>query len=383
MHAMRTIPFYKHDLKPDDAAPVIEVINSLFLTTGRVCSQVGEQLQSFFGIEHALLTSSWTSGATAALLALKIRPGDEVIIPAMTFIATANIVELVGGRPVFVDVDPQTLLIMPDAVLKAVTPRTRAVIPVHLYGNMCDMRALRSTLPRSIALIEDAAHCFEGSRDGYLPGAHADLASFSFYATKNVTCGEGGAIIGHDPELMQAIEQTRLHGMTTGAVDRFLGNSYQHWDQDVLGIKANLPDLLAALLPAQIKSIRSRLPRRAELARRYRQAFARGPLRLVQEIPGVVDAHHLFVIHVPLSVRDNAIAVLNEHGIQVTVNYRSVPTMRYYARKYGFKFGDFPVADEWGAGTISLPFFPSMTEDDQAYVVETVEKYLYPLCRKS
>jgi UDP-4-amino-4-deoxy-L-arabinose-oxoglutarate aminotransferase len=378
---MRTVPFYKHDLKPDDAKSVADVINSLFLTTGSVCSHVHKQLESFFDVKHALLTSSWTSGAIAALLALKVGPGDEVIIPAMTFVATANVAELVGARPIFIDVDPQTLLMTPEAVSAALTARTRAVIPVHLYGNMCDIGALRSILPQSVALIEDAAHCFEGSRDGYLPGANSDVAIFSFYATKNVTCGEGGAVIGHDSGLMQTIAQIRLHGMTTAAIDRFRGNSYQHWDQDLLGIKANLPDLLAALLPAQIETIRSRLPRRAQIAARYRSAFAEGPIRLVREIPSVVDAHHLFVIHVPPPVRDSAIAILNEHGIQVTVNYRSVPTMRYYARKYDFKFGDFPVADEWGAGTISLPFFPALTEDDQAYVIETVAKHVYPLCR--
>lgn len=374
------VPFYRHGLSRTDADAVADVLESLFLTTGLVCRRVEERLKAFFDAEHALLTSSWTSGATAALLALKIGPGDEVIVPAMTFVATANVVELVGARPVFVDVEPDTLLLEPDEVARALTPRTRAVIPVHLYGAMCRMLEMRRLLPSKVALIEDAAHCFEGLRDGYRPGAHSDLAIFSFYATKNVTCGEGGAIIGHDPALMSAIEQVRLHGMTKGAVDRFRGDNYVHWDQDLLGIKANLPDLLAALLPAQLDKVDERLARRGALEMRYRAAFASGPLRLVGEAPGVVSAHHLFTVHVPPAARDSAIAALNDHGVQVTVNFRSVPTMRYYARKYGYRFGDFPVADTWGAGTISLPLFPGMTSEEQEHVIATVIEHVYPLC---
>lgn len=184
------------------------------------------------------------------------------IVPATTFVATANVVELLGAKPVFVDVDPATLMPTPAAIAATLTRNTRVAMPVHLYGQMCDVAALRRALgPRSdIAIIEDCAHSFESTFNGDPPGSHSDAAIFSFYATKNVTCGEGGAVVTRRPELFEAVLQTRLHGMSAGAIDRFEKNRYRHWDVARLGTKANLPDLLAALLPRQIATIRQRLP---------------------------------------------------------------------------------------------------------------------------
>src|SRR5690348_1612230 len=189
-----TIDFYRHSLTPSSASAVEDVLRTPFLTSGAVCKRVEAMLCDFFGTSHAFTTSSWTSGAIAGLLALGIGPGDEVIVPAMTFIASANVVELVGARPVFVDVDPATLLMTSEAALAAVTERTKAIMPVHLYGQMCDVAGLRKALAarHDIAIIEDCAHSFEAKRDDYVPGKFSDLAIFSFYATKNVTCGEGG-----------------------------------------------------------------------------------------------------------------------------------------------------------------------------------------------
>ncbi|MEJ1932411.1 DegT/DnrJ/EryC1/StrS family aminotransferase, partial [Nostoc sp. NIES-2111] len=190
------VPFYRHDLSSQDAGSVATVLDTPFLTSGEVGRKVEDQLCRFFDAPAALLTNSWTNGALTTFFALGVGPGDEVIVPAMTFISSANVIGMVGAKAVFVDVDPVTLLTDPDLVRKAVTPRTKAVIPVHLYGQLCDMPALRAALADrpDIVIIEDAAHCFEGSREGYRPGAHGDVAIFSFYATKNVTCGEGGAI---------------------------------------------------------------------------------------------------------------------------------------------------------------------------------------------
>src|SRR5262249_1697026 len=185
--------FYRHDLGPGDADAVARVLASPYLTSGEVCRRVEADLCSFFDVPHAVMVNSWTNGAVAVLLALGIGPGDEVIVPAMTFISSANVAELVGAKPVFVDVDAETLLMTPAAVKAAVTSRPRAVIPVHLYGQMCDIREMRVALAGrpDIAILEDAAHSFESSLNGELPGAHSDAAIFSFYATKNVTCGEG------------------------------------------------------------------------------------------------------------------------------------------------------------------------------------------------
>lgn len=383
------VPFYRHVLGPEDAKPIADVLASPFLTTGRVCKAVEAQLCEYFSVPHAALVNSWTNGALATLLAMGIGRGDEVIVPAMTFIASANVVELTGATTVFVDVDPETLLLTPDEVSKHVTTRTRAVIPVHLYGQMCDIPELRRTLDahpangQKIAIIEDCAHCFEGERNGLKPGHASHAAIFSFYATKNVTCGEGGAIVVHDPGLFQAILETKLHGMSAIAADRFSGNRYNHWDMLRLGTKANLPDLLAALLPRQIETIDARLPERWEIANRYRQSFAGGPLRLVADLQECRHAEHLFTVGVPGGRRDDAIRALNEAGVGVTVNYRAVSRTTYYRNRYPESADAFPIATAWGEETLTLPLFPGMTRDEQDYVIDVVRRNVFPLVERS
>lgn len=373
------VPFYIHSLDSSSAASVEAVLSTAFLTSGSVGRGVEAQLCEFFGTDHALLTNSWTNGAIATLLALDIGPGDEVIVPAMTFVATSNVVELVGARPVFVDVDPDTLLLRPEDVAAHVTPRTRAVIPVHLYGQMVDMAALRAAVGDDIALIEDAAHCFEGRLRGDTPGRHSDAAIFSFYATKNVTCGEGGAIVTRRGDLHERLMQTRLHGMSAGAIDRMRKGSYRHWDMACLGTKANLPDLLAALLPDQISGIRDRLALRNAVGERYRNALSNLGFRMQAAIPGCENAWHLLPIHVPPSVRDDVIGILNSEEIGVTVNYQSVPSMTYYREKYGFTDSDFPVSQEWGGGTLSLPLYPGLGEAEQDFVLDVLRDRVAPL----
>ena len=379
------VDYYRHDLSADDAAAMAAVLATPFLTSGPVGKQVERQMAEFFSVPHALLTNSWTNGAVATLLALGIGPGDEVIVPAMTFIATANVVELLGATPVLVDVDPATLLMRAEDMTTAISPRTRAVIPVHLYGQMCDIPAMRRALGGrdDIAIIEDCAHCFEGERDGAKPGAHSDAAIFSFYATKNIACGEGGAVITGRDDLHEKLLQTRLHGMSAGAADRFKTGSYRHWDMARLGVKANLPDLLAALLPDQISRVYERLERRARLATRYREAFSDMPVACPARVPACLDAHHLFPIAVEAGRRDEILTHLGEAGIGATVNYRAIHTLTYYREKYGFRAEDFPAANSWGSRTISLPLFPSLTFREQDHVIGTLRKITHPLLEQT
>jgi UDP-4-amino-4-deoxy-L-arabinose-oxoglutarate aminotransferase len=272
-------------------------------------------------------------------------------------------------------------MLTPEGVLGALTERTRAVIPVHLYGQMMDIAGLKTVLATrpDIAIVEDCAHCFEGERDGYKPGAHSTCAIFSFYATKNVTCGEGGAIITNDKVLHEKILATRLHGMSASAIDRFKSGSYRHWDMMRLGVKANLPDLLASLLPAQIATIDSRLAQRERIAMRYQQAFASMPIRIPAAIGNNKHAHHLFVVHVPKEIRDSVLALLADRKIGCTVNFRSVPTLTYYAEKYGYTGEHFPISYEWGAGTVSLPFYPSLPVEKQDFVIKVFREEVVPL----
>ena len=375
------VPFYRHELTSADASLVATVLSTPFLTSGNIGRDVEAQLCEYFGTKHALLVNSWTNGAVATLLALGIGPGDEVIVPAQTFIATANVAEILGAKPVFVDVDPDTLLLTPSAVRNATTARTRAVIPVHLYGQMVDIAAVRNALRDlpDIAIIEDSAHCFEGELGGEKPGAHSTCAIFSFYATKNVTCGEGGAIVTNDTALYELLLQTRMHGMSAGAIDRFKQGGYRHWDMARLGAKANLPDLLSCLLPPQIKTVDRKLERRSELAAIYEAHLSDAPIRLQKLVGNAKHAHHLLAIHVPPNVRDKVLDLLGDHGIGVTVNYRSVPTLSYYRQKYGYQNDSFPNSEEWGNGTVSLPLYPSLTDDEQNHVITVLKEKVAPL----
>ncbi len=379
------VPFYRHGLTAKSAERVAAVLDSPFLTTGQVCTAVEAQLCGYFGVPHATLVSSWTSGATATLMAMGVGPGDEVIVPAMTFIASANVVELLGARSVLVDVDPATQLMTAEAVGSAITPRTKAVMPVHLYGQMADIAAIRSAIDASAAaaqkiwLLEDCAHCFEGTLNGIRPGAHSDAAVFSFYATKNVTCGEGGAVITRDAGLHGRLLETRLHGMSAIAAKRFEGGKYNHWDMNRLGIKANLPDLLAALLPDQIATIDARLPNRIALAKTYETALEGGPFRILTRVPGCVSAEHLFVLGIPGGKRDDAIAVLNAAGIGVTVNYLALPALTYYRARYPDAASQCPNAMAWGDETLSLPLFPGLTDDEQQHVIAMLKSKVAPL----
>jgi len=375
------VPFYRHSLSPENAQLVAKVLETPFLTSGPIGKEVEVQLCEYFRATHAKLVNSWTNGAVATLLAMNIGPGDEVIVPAMTFIATANVVELVGAKPVFIDCDPDTLLITPELIKAAITKNTKAVIPVHMYGQMSDVKAIKDILPKDqkISIIEDCAHTFEAKFNGERPGKYSDASIFSFYATKNVTCGEGGAIITNDEKLFERIQQSILHGMSAGAVDRFKAGQYKHWGMEHLGTKANLPDLLACLLPEQIKTIDQRLGIREELARKYESAFEGTKIRFPKHMNSVVHSRHLFPIEVGSKTRDKALLTLGDSNIGSTVNYRSVTSMKFYQEKYSFNGSEFPVSQAWGEGTISIPLFPGMTHDEQSYVIDVLLNKIEPL----
>jgi len=368
------VPFYRHAVSPDWSSAVARVIETPFLTSGAVGRRVEATLADYFGVPHVKLTNSWTNGCVAALLALDIGPGDEVIVPAMTFVACANVVELVGAKPVFADVDPDTLLLTPRTVAAARTDATRAVMPVHLYGQMVDVAALRAEVGDDVAIVEDAAHAFEARLRGERPGTHGDCAIFSFYATKNVTCGEGGAIITRSADLAATIAQTVLHGMSAGAADRFREGRYRHWDVARLGTKANLPDLLAALIEPQIPGVGDRLARRVAVYERYCEGLP--GVRRPMIHPDAVCAHHLFPIAVEPARRDDLLQHLGAEGVGATVNYNPVPLTTLYRDKYGFTEADFPVATRWGLGTVSLPMYPDLPRDEQDYTIACVRRFL-------
>ncbi len=367
------VPFFRHDLGQAELASVAEVLAGPILTTGEVVDRFERRFADALGLPHAVGVTSCTGALHLSLVALGIGPGDEVITTPMTFIATATAILEAGATPVFVDVEPDTGNLDATRIEAAITERTRAILPVHLYGQMCDMRAIRKIADRhQLRVIEDAAHCVEGERDGARVGHLADTVCFSFYATKNLTCGEGGAVALHDGPLREKLRLLRLHGMTKTAADR-AREGYQHWDMVLLGWKYNMDNIQAALLLPQLERLESNWSKRRALAARYERDLAELPgLSLPRTLPGVRHARHLFAVWIEGGRRDEVLRALHERGIGVVVNYRAIHLLTYFRDRYGFVPGRFPNAERIGDATLSLPFYPGMTEASADEVVDAL-----------
>ncbi len=367
------VEFFKHNLDEGDIANVGEAMRGKFLTTGDWVERFEQGLAGYLGREHAVGVTSATGGLHLALAAMGLGEGDEVITTPMSFVATANAIVTAGAKPVFVDVEAGTGNIDAALVEGAVTERTKAILPVHLYGVMCEMTALAEiSAARGLWVLEDAAHALESERDAARPGDLSDGAVFSFYATKSITCGEGGAVVTDDETLAGRLRVLRLHGVTKGAAERH-GKAYRHYDMEELGWKYNMSNIQAAILVGQIERIDAMRTRRESLARRYREGLREVEGVKMPEIPeGSVSGHHLFTIWVDR--RDEVMARLEERGVGVAVNYRAIHLMKYYRERYGYGEGDFPEAERIGARTVSLPLYPKLRVSEVDFVVESVRE---------
>lgn len=367
------VEFHRHSLGVDEFNAVVDTLHTIFLTTGPRCGEFEQAFARYLGVKEVVTTSSCTAALHLALGALKIGAGDEVITTPLSFIATANAILMVGATPRFVDVDPVTGLIDLDLIERAITPRTKAVIPVHLYGQMVDMRRLRDIADRhGLFIVEDAAHAIEAMRDGVRPGQLGDAACFSFYATKNMTCGEGGALATNRPERAELVRKLRNHGMTKSAAARYTGR-YQHWDMEHLGWKYNLTDFQAAMLMPQLGRIEERWQRREQIARRYEAAFSGAGIEFPRVLPADnKSARHLFTIWVDEHSRDQILGALQDRGVGVAVNYRAIPCTAFYRTQLKYQPGDFPVAERIGRRTISLPLYPRLQDNEVEYVSQCV-----------
>lgn len=374
------IPFYQHDLGREELDAVAKVLAGPILTTGDTVAEFEAVFATYLDCKFGLGVTSCTGALHMSLLALGIGGGDEVITTPMTFIATSTAIMEAGATPVFVDVEADTGNLDVSLVEAAITPRTKAIMPVHLYGLMCDMVALRGIADRhGLAIIEDCAHCVEGSRDGVRPGQLGDTACFSFYATKNLTCGEGGAVVTNRQDLFERLRLLRLHGMTKMAADR-QREGYKHWDMVAMGWKYNMDNLQAAMLLPQMKRIHAKLERRHALARRYEARLANvGAVRLPSTRPNSVHARHLFPIWVPSRFRDRVVEELVRLKVGTVVNYRAIHLLSYFSEMLGYQSGAFPNAERIGAETISLPFFPTMSEEQLDGAVDELAAVLTQL----
>jgi dTDP-4-amino-4,6-dideoxygalactose transaminase len=366
------VEFYRHNLNEKDTLKVREVLRSTFLTTGPVTKEFEDAFSEYLGLPNVVGLNSCTGAIHLSLLSFGIGKDDQVITTPMTFIATATAIMQTGAEPVFVDVEADTGLIDVSKIEGAVTTKTKVILPVHLYGTMADMRSLRTIADRhDLKIIEDCAHCIEGERDGIRPGQLSDTACYSFYATKNLTCGEGGALATKDDELAHKIRCLSLHGMSKDATSRYQG-TYEHWDMVDLGWKYNMHDISAALLIGQLHRLNETWQKRKAIWELYDEGLA--------DVSGVStpsregkSAYHLYTIWVDTDVRDDVLRGLQEKQIGVAVNYRAIHTLSFFRNHFGFDPSDYPTAFDIGSRTITLPLYPHLSVEEANYVVQSVK----------
>lgn len=371
------IEFFKHNIEQDDIKRSVDVLNSIFLTTGQVVSEFENAFAAYLKARHAVGVTSCTAALHLSLLAYGIGKGDEVITTPMSFCATSNSILHAGATPVFVDVEEETGNINAELIEAAITKRTKAILPVHLYGQMCDMKKIREIADKyNLIIIEDAAHAIEAERDGIKVGELGDAACFSFYATKNITSGEGGAVTTNNPEKADLLKALRLHGIDKSALDRYT-KVYEHWDMPVLGWKYNMDNIHAALLIGQLKKIDELWQKRDKIWRTYEDELAgiRG-LSILKTIGNSRHARHLFTILVGEDRRDSVLHELQDRGIGVAVNYRPIHLLKYYRKTFGYKEGDFPIAEDIGKRTISIPLYSRLEDAEVCYVIASLRSVL-------
>lgn len=373
------VEFFKHNIGPEEIRKVTEVLNSVFLTTGSVVGEFEKKFSGYLKCAHTVGVTSGTAALHLSLLACGIGPGDEVITTPMSFIATANAILHAGADPVFVDVEPDTGNIDADLIEAAISDKTKAILPVHLYGQMVDMKRVQAVAKRhGLAIIEDSAHCVEGERDGIRPAQLSHAACFSFYATKNMTSGEGGAVSTHDESISEKLLRLRLHGIDKTAAERYT-KTYQHYDMTLLGWKYNMDNIQAGLLLNQLDLIDQRLEQRDSLCRMYEAAFSNiEGIDFPKVLPQSRSARHMFTVWVDPDRRDEIMWKIQEQGIGVAINFRPIHLMQYYRQRYGFKPEMFPNAEKIGARTITLPLYPRLTRPEIEFVIEGVKKAIVP-----
>lgn len=378
------LPFAKPDITEAEVEAAASAIRSGWLTTGPNAAAFEREFADFVGGGvTAVAVNSATAGLHLALEALGIGPGDEVIVPTWTFTATAEVVRYLGADPVMVDVDQATLNIDLDAAAAAMSDRTRAVMPVHFAGLPVPATELRTLADRhGLAVVEDAAHAIPASTGGAHVGSGMhDAAVFSFYATKTITTGEGGMVTVSDEALAQRIRTMRLHGISRDVFGRYQSTT-PAWRYEVVapGFKYNLPDPAAAIGRVQLGRATELGHRRLAIARRYDEAFADLPLvRPAQPTGDDVHAWHLYVVRLAEDsgvTRDELIQRLSDQGIGTSVHFIPLHQHPYWKERYGLEDGDFPIASQQFAQTVSLPIFPSMSEHDVERVIAGVREVL-------
>ena len=375
------LPFSRPTIGDKEVEEVCDSLRSGWLTSGPKVAKFEDMFSRWSGSQEAVAVNSATAGLHIALATLDLQPGDEVITTPITWPSTVNNIVICGGMPVFADVNRDTLQIDPREVEKKISPRTRAVVPVHFAGAPCDLDALKELCKRfEIVLVEDAAHAVGTRYRDELIGARSEVAVFSFHPIKNITTGEGGMVLCNDRERAARMRRLRFHGISRDAWKRYSQGGVPQYEVDEPGFKYNMLDIQAAIGIHQFKKLQEFNSKRRKLAENYK--------RLLKDIPEIIPladvqyphehAWHLFVVRLNIDAltisRDRFLAELQKENIGTGLHFPAVHIQRFYREKYGYRLGDFPEA-EWNSERIfSLPLYPLMTEQDQDDVFKALRK---------
>lgn len=363
---------------------VVETMRSGWLGTGPRCQKFEEAFRHYAGAEHAIALNSCTAGLELALEAAGVGPGDEVITTPLTFCATANVIVHRGAIPVFADVDRQTGNIAPEEIERSITAKTKAIVPVHLYGWPCRMdEILKIARSRGLYVIEDAAHATEAWYEGRKVGSIGDATVFSFYVTKNMTTGEGGMVTTNNSRWAEQIRVNQLHGLSKNAWKRYSADGFQPYDVLSAGFKFNMTDIQAAIGIHQLARLEDNLKIRERYWTMYESAFyGLKELAMLDQTNGTTvassrHARHLFTVllspDVQAKSRRHFIEAMNKARIGTGIHFLALHLSQYYRDRFGYQPGDFPNAEEIAGRTVSLPLSASMTTDDILDVIEAVK----------
>ena len=373
------LPFHKSWLEEEEHREVEDTLNSGWLTTGPKTQKFEEAFKDYIGCRHAVALNSCTAGLNLALTVQKFAEGDEVITTPMTFPATANAILLQRLKPVFADIEPGTLTIDPRKIEAKITPRTRAIIPVHFAGHPCDMTPIQELADRhKLVIIEDAAHALESRYKRQKIGSLGNATAFSFYANKNITTGEGGMLVTNDDALAETIRIMRLQGISRDAWKRYGKSGFSHWEHTLAGHKCNMSDLNASIGMHQIKKVERFMTLRKKYVSMYDRAFADvAELETLAVRDYATHAHHLYVISLHLERltidRDGFLDAIQSTGIGVALHYVALHLQPYYVKNFNTKPQDFPIASNYSERVITLPLYPKMSSADVERVIGTVK----------
>lgn len=378
----RFLVFGAPAIEEDEIREVAASMKSGWLGTGPKVAQFETGIRDYLHANHTVAVNSCTAALHLSILALGLKPGDEVITTPMTFCATVNAIIHAGAVPVLADIDPNTLNIAPERIEKKITPKTRAVLPVHFAGRPCDMDAIGAIAEKhGLKVIEDCAHAIETEFKGKKAGTFGDFGCFSFYVTKNLTTGEGGMVATRREEDAARIKILALHGMSKDAWKRFSDEGYKHYQVVECGFKYNMMDIQAAIGIHQLKRIEPYWQRRRRIWERYNEAFSGLPVTLpAPPEPGTRHAYHLYTLLIDEKrtgvSRDAFLNAMTAENIGVGVHYLSIPEHPYYQKTFGWKPEDHPDAARVGRQIVSIPLSAKLTDEDVEDVISAVRRSL-------